>query len=1011
MFQTKLNSAQQQAVEYNDGPLLIVAGAGTGKTTVITQKIAHLIETGNAKPEEILALTFTDKAAAEMQERVDESLQVGYANITIGTFHRFCQDILEEYALHVGLPRRFKLLTDTDAWLLLHDHLYDLPLTYYRPLGNPTSHVHELLRHFSKCKDELITPEDYLQYANDQRNQTAGSENGEVIEAEMARLEEIANVYQAYNQLLLKESSLDFGDLIFYTVKLLQERPAIQEQIQRRYKYVLVDEFQDVNYAQYALVRLLVGAQNLLTVVGDDDQSIYAFRGASVSNILRFKEDFPTAKEVVLSENYRSAQEILDLAYQSIQENNPDRLEKKLNIDKRLVATKNVPGKNHVVHLHSSTLEEEVNAVIQEIQQLQQRAVDFHWDDVAILVRANGHAEPFLHGLERAGIPYEFLAASGLYRQSIVIDSFNFFKAITSYHESNALFRLLLLPPFQFDQGDLQTLMYHAKKKSISYFEAIGRAAEWKLSNEGVEICERLRRLLLEGRQRAKEEKPTVVLLKFLEESGYLRYFTEQEEKGNLEVVRQVEYLRQFLEFIARYEQTKPDATVYHFVEYYSHMLQSGDDGKLYQPTDTPESVNVMTVHASKGLEFRYVFVVNLVEERFPTRRRGEGIDLPQELIKEQLPEGDYHYQEERRLFYVATTRAKERLYLTSADNYGGVRQKKISRFLHEVGLAHKEMKKRGNNEIRNEETGNKEIKKRRNMLPVQPAKNSSEAIHPSIKNNNIERVYKLPKSFSFSQIQTYQTCPYKYKLAHIIKVPTKSSGAFSFGSTMHVTLQRFYERVQEMNGSSQPTLFTTSSEVGETATVTTVQVPTLDELLSIFERSWIDDWYESKQQREQYKAKGNEILRVLYAAQEGQWTVPVALEESFKISIGGNILTGRIDRIDQLTDGTLEIVDYKTGKTKEKLTGDDKDQLLIYQIAATTIPSFAHLGSVGKLTFYYLNDNVQTSFVGKDKEIEKLKEKLLATLHHIHDGEFSPTPSSFVCSYCDYRDICEYRA
>ena len=420
MSEYKLNQSQKEAVEYTDGPLLIVAGAGTGKTTVIVSKIAYLIENKLAKPEEILAVTFTDKATGEMVERVDKMLDLGYVELSISTFHAFCQKILEQYGLEIGINHQFKLLTQTDAWLLMRQNLEKFELDYYRPLGNPTGHIHALLKHFSKCKDELITPEQYLKSAEEIK---LNNDNTEITDSK--RLTEIANAYHVYNQLLLDNNALDFGDLIYYTVKLLESRPNILHALQERFKFILVDEFQDVNWAQYQLIQMLTNKNTKLTVVGDDDQSIYAFRGASVSNIMRFKEDYPNAKEVILNENYRSEQEILDLAYKSIQNNNPDRLETKLKINKKLVSRGKEKGiKNKAVHnIHAATLDEEVKTVIEEIKKLKKENEETVWDDFAILVRANSYADPFINALERAKIPYEFLSSVGLYRQPLILIS------------------------------------------------------------------------------------------------------------------------------------------------------------------------------------------------------------------------------------------------------------------------------------------------------------------------------------------------------------------------------------------------------------------------------------------------------------------------------------------------------------------------------------------------------------------------------------------------------------
>ncbi len=342
-----LNAEQTTAVTHTTGPLLIVAGAGTGKTTVITRKIAYLIEQGLAKPDEILALTFTDKAAGEMEERVDLLLPMGYHDLWISTFHSFGERILKAHGLDIGLPNDFKLVNDIQAWILLHNNFEKLNLNYYRPLGSPNRFIDSLLSHFSRCKDELISPSEYLKYSESLKlkinlpNKKAKA--AKVLleapdETEIARIEELANAFSVYQKLLHDNDLLDFGDLINCTLELFKKRPQLLQRYQSKFKYIMVDEFQDTNFAQYQLVKLLAGGSSNLTVVGDDDQSIYKFRGASVSNILKFKEDFPKSREVTLVQNYRSSQNILDLAYNFIQTNNPDRLEVKLKIDKRLKA-------------------------------------------------------------------------------------------------------------------------------------------------------------------------------------------------------------------------------------------------------------------------------------------------------------------------------------------------------------------------------------------------------------------------------------------------------------------------------------------------------------------------------------------------------------------------------------------------------------------------------------------------------------------------------------------------
>jgi DNA helicase-2/ATP-dependent DNA helicase PcrA len=332
-----LNPEQKKAVTFGQGPFLIIAGAGTGKTTVITKRIAWLILSKKAKPEEILAVTFTEKAAGEMEERVDRLLPMGYLELWISTFHSFGERILKNHALEIGLPDDFKLLNQTEQNLLIRQNFDRFNLDYYRPLGNPTKFISALVKHFSRAKDEEVWPEDYLEYVKElklneeERNEVTKLRSYEVTKLkeieEIKRLEEIANAYHVYQQLLLENNALDFGDLINYTLKLFRQRPHILEKYRQQFKYILVDEFQDTNWAQYELIKLLAAPQNNLTVCADDDQSIYKFRGASISNVLCFKKDYPQTKEIVLIKNYRSKQNILDLAYKFIQLNNPNRLE------------------------------------------------------------------------------------------------------------------------------------------------------------------------------------------------------------------------------------------------------------------------------------------------------------------------------------------------------------------------------------------------------------------------------------------------------------------------------------------------------------------------------------------------------------------------------------------------------------------------------------------------------------------------------------------------------------
>jgi len=457
----KLNKEQLEAIKFGEGPLLIIAGAGTGKTTVVTERIKYLVSSGKAKPAQILALTFTDKAAREMEERVDVAMPYGYTDMWISTFHSFCDRVLRQEAIHIGLSPTYKLMTEAETTQFLIRNLFKFDLKYFRPLGNPTKFVSGLLQHFSRLKDEDISPEEYLKYAKKVKEK----------KEEKEKTLELAKAYQTYEELKTKEGLIDFGDLITNTLKLFRSRKNILAQYQQQFKYVLVDEFQDTNYAQNQLALLLAGKKQNLTVCADDDQSIYHWRGAAISNVIQFRQTFPKAKIIVLTQNYRSSQLILDHAYQLIQNNNPDRLEVKEKVDKHLRAVRQIE-QIPIELIHSDRVENEAEAVAHKIKELKAKNKDLGYKDMAILVRANNHAEPFVRALARAGIPYQFLGPGQLFRQAEVKDLIAYLKLLYNFEDNVALYRVLSMDFFEINPRDLAAINNYARRTNLSLFEA-----------------------------------------------------------------------------------------------------------------------------------------------------------------------------------------------------------------------------------------------------------------------------------------------------------------------------------------------------------------------------------------------------------------------------------------------------------------------------------------------------------------------------------------------------------
>jgi DNA helicase-2/ATP-dependent DNA helicase PcrA len=984
-----LNTEQKKAVTHGNGPLLIVAGAGTGKTTVITRRIAWLIEEKLAATHEILAITFSEKAAREMEERVDILLPYGYTDVWISTFHAFCERILKEYGLDIGIPNNFTLLDEANQWILFRKNLSRFSLNYYQPRGNPTKFIHAMIKHFSRCKDETITQEEYMNYAEKlhldsdnvcTKEKDSGTHASTERTLEIQRIFEIASAFHAYQKLLLDENALDFADLITYTLELFRKRPNILQIVQNRFKYILVDEFQDTNLAQYEIIKLLAGTQGNLAVVGDDDQSIYKFRGASISNILNFIDDFPTATKVFLKQNYRSCQNILDLTYAFILQNNPDRLEVKLNMtgmDKKLISRLGHPG--IIEHLHASDVYEEVEMVVKKIQEIYESSKDTTWNDFAILVRANESAKLFMDGLDASGIPNLFLANHGFYQKPVVLDTIHFLSSLVNPYDHRSIYRLLCLTFLKIGEEEIIKINQYAHQKSLSFYSVIqNHIQEINIQEKTREQIRFLLHLIEKGQALLRNKNIREILLFFFTDSGYFKWINSLPENISKEYMRSI---NQFDNFVKKYLKTLPSNHLEEFLEHYNSILESGDAGQITTDDEEgPDMVKIMTIHLSKGLEFKYVFLVNLVDKRFPSTDRKDAIPIPEDLVKEKPPEGDSHIQEERRIFYVACTRAKERLFFTSADDYGGARTKKLSRFLNECGFQKPRETKQKNTR---ETVARREVPK--DTLVIQKK----------------ERI----DSFSFTQLKTFETCPLQYKFAHILRIPILGKSSLSFGKTMHTVLQKFFEKAKERVFSQQTNLFSSMShEPYEPVNIRSF-IP-FDGLLEIYTSVWEDDWYENENQKKDYHKHGQKILKQFYDSLPELMILPDELEKPFHLKISPYTLRGKIDRIDRNED-TVEIIDYKTGTTKDasSFSKEDKMQLLIYQLAYEQI----YGRRPTKLTYYYLDTLECVSFLGTQLELEEIKRTIIETIQNIQKGNFFAKPG-FHCKFCDFYNICEYR-
>lgn len=630
-----LNKEQQEAVKHTEGPLLIMAGAGSGKTRVLTHRIAYLLGEKDVSPRNVLAITFTNKAAREMKGRVHRLVGAGSEQIWVSTFHSMCVRILRRDIDRIGYSSNFTILDGSDQLSVIKQTLKDLNIDpkKFEPRA--------MLGAISSAKNELITPEEY------------SSNVGDFFERQ------VSQVYARYQKTLQKNQSLDFDDLIMQTIHLFKRVPEVLEYYQRRFQYIHVDEYQDTNHAQYFLVKQLANKYENLCVVGDSDQSIYRWRGADIANILSFEQDYPSSRTIFLEQNYRSTKSILDAA-NTVIKNNSGRKPKNL-------WTENDQGKN-IHYFQGATEQEEALFITDKIQEIT-REEGFSQNDIAVLYRTNAQSRAIESTLTKSFIPYQMVGGQKFYERKEIKDLTAYLRLITNPNDNLSFERVVNEPKRGIGKTSVERLREYAEIHAISFYQAVKEVDFTGVPKKAANALAEFGKLIQTLSQQQEFLTATDMVEAVLNRTGYEKVLKNER---TIESQSRLENLEEFMTVTKDFEETSEDKTL---VAFLTDLALIADLDKVNEDADADEEakITLMTLHAAKGLEFPVVFLIGMEENVFPHSRS---------MFE------DEEMEEERRLAYVGITRAEQQLYMTHAKMrtlYGRTNMNPISRFINEI--------------------------------------------------------------------------------------------------------------------------------------------------------------------------------------------------------------------------------------------------------------------------------------------------------------------------------------
>jgi superfamily I DNA/RNA helicase/RecB family exonuclease len=962
------DSQQKKAIDHVHGPMLVVAGAGTGKTTVLVERVVRLIESGAAPADEIVAVTFTHNAALELRERVASRIGALWAGaLQVCTFHAYCNNLLTRAG------KNFTPLTREDLYVLLRRELRNLGLKYYIRAAKPGQFLNSLLTFFDRCDDELVTATRYREYVEEVKAgkhplpRVLKSDAMESLKREevIDRCEEIAIVFSRVNEMLAERSLGTFGQQISRAVRLLAEDAQMRGNEQSHARFILIDEFQDSNIAQIKLCKLLAGDTQNIFAVGDPDQAIYRFRGATSGAFDHFCKEFSNVQQVALTQNRRSLGPILRCAFRVIDQNSAS-----LNGLRRqpLVSAREAAGeKGQAVELtyipSQLTADVEAIEVADAIEKLHRQCPGHatrtgrercSWKHIAILFRQHTHREQLARELTKRRIPVVVRGVDVLDTPE-VRDAMAVVRAITNRGDNAALFRVASLPMFAIDPAELRAAL-----------SAAGRHARLETVLAKVKGGPRI--LEMQEQARAAAEQVAHQAAAVLEIG--IKHFA----------ITKSEAVRALQSFTAGWLQKNltVSGSIEEFLEYLQFYTEANGRVCLPEPEDSYDAVQFMSVHIAKGLEFPHVFVLRATSGSFPSHYQEDLFEFPAAL-RDSLAtaEGDpkeLHKEEERRLFYVGMTRARDTLSL-----YG----KRSSSKKQPMPPCYIEASPPGfMREIVADKSVLQDCSARlvEPRLDIQASRAETQAYSPAAEWMLLPPARSMDSiSLSATRIETYNLCPLRFKIETDWNLPGEPAPAMQFGNAVHTALKAYNDSIQAGRPLSQP------------------------DLLQVFVTQMEISAFEDPHQRKLYLEQGLKQLAEFYYLRNLEPRAEVlSTEKVFSIIIGGVKVVGRIDLAQRSRQGGITILDYKTGVAKDEEEADKSLQLSIYALAAqqewNELPE--------SVAFYNLENNAEVRTARSLEDLEGARARIMEVAQSIQAGKFRPK-TGFHCQWCGYRELC----